>query len=108
MLVFNGFGNVYPKSEVIDLLDETNKCEYFEDDYPYWIIGASGGLVEVLGRYGGLGCGGRHIFEIESRCFLFFDDATTVIGMLEFENHKNCLILLFKLNKASSSTQNLF
>ena len=83
MLVFNGFGNVYPKSEVIDLLDETNKCEYFEDDYPYWIIGASGGLVEVLGRYGGLGCGGRHIFEIESRCFLFFDDATTVIGMLE-------------------------
>ena len=86
MLVFNGDGggaHVYPKPEVIDLVDETNQCEPFVNEYPNWIVRTSGGLVEVLGRYGGLGCGGRHIFEIESRCFLFFDDATTVIGMLE-------------------------
>ena len=82
--MLNGYRNFYGKSEVIDLLDETNQCELFAN-FPYAIIGASGGLVEVLGRYGGLSCGGRYQLNIEPRCYSVFEDATTVIGM---SNHR--------------------
>ena len=84
LLVISGYNTNYKdyvvKTEVIDLEDQTNTCQNLPD-FPVQIHGATGGLIEVLGRNAALVCGGTYFLELEPRCYAIFEDATTVIGM---------------------------
>ena len=84
ILVTSGFhfssNNPAVKTEIIDLLDKTNVCEPLPD-FPVDIIGATGGVVQVLNRYAALVCGGKYMIEVEPRCYAIYEDATTVIGL---------------------------
>ena len=87
ILVTSGFhtlpNNPAVKTEIIDLLDETNICDPLPD-FPVDVFGTEGGVVQVLNRYAALVCGGSSpgiLLDIDPRCYAIYEDATTVIGM---------------------------
>ena len=83
------------KTEIIDLLDETNICDPLPD-FPVHIFGTTGGVVQVLNRYAALICGGSGVnglLDLEPRCYAIYEDATTVIGMTDHRTYPKAILV---------------